>query len=91
VPTPQLIFKDVRVRGYWHSRWMVQHTHQKQKKEKMINELVDLVLSHDLVCPMVEVFGLSQAPEALKGRPDQSIRPLRRKVVFYCGEELLDD
>ena len=87
VSTPQLIFRDVTLKGYWHSRWMVRNAHERQKKEEMINHLVDLVLSHELVCPMVEVFGLSQFDEALRRGSGQLNSPLRRKVVFYCGED----
>lgn len=86
VSTTQLIFKDYRLRGYWHSRWMVQNIHQR-RKEAMINHMVDLVLNHDLVCPMVEVFGLSQCEDALKRASEQSISPVRRKLVFSCSDE----
>jgi NADPH:quinone reductase-like Zn-dependent oxidoreductase len=35
VPTPQLIFNDVRAVGYWHSRWMVQqHEHEQAERKR---------------------------------------------------------
>ena len=87
VSTSQLIFSNVETRGYWHSRWMVQNMSNRTTKEKMINELVGLVLSHDLACPMVEVMGLSQALEAISRHADQANTTFRRKTVFDCGED----
>jgi len=93
VSTSQLIFKDVRVRGYWHSRWMVRSSLREQSR--MLNELVDLVLMGDdvdgdgserLRCPPVEVFRLCEFKQALECDWEQSNKAIRSKIVFDCRE-----
>jgi len=84
VATPQLIFRDVNVRGYWHSRWMSQ-AFVKQKKH-LVDQLVDDVLDHGVQCPPVQVFALSEMKEALEFELQQSKEAIRRKVVLDCRE-----
>ena len=90
VSTPQLIFKNVHVVGYWHSRWMVENHQgqQRQKKIAMINTLMDAVLHHDIKCPPARTFGLSEIDEALRWNKERTRQPesIRQKLVFDCGE-----
>jgi len=82
VATPQLIFKDISIRGYWHSRWMAKAF--VRQKQQLVNELVNAVLDHQIVLPPVQVFALSQVQEALEFEAQQSTEAVRRKVVFDC-------
>lgn len=82
VSTPQLIFRDLRLRGYWHSRWMVQNS--LAARQEQVDELVNAVLREHVVCPPVKEFELSQVTEALTF--DFSEDAIRRKVVFRCQE-----
>jgi trans-2-enoyl-CoA reductase len=84
VTAPELIFKDVTLRGHWHSRWMVRHSYQ--ERSEMMNELVDYVLQGKLRCPPTKVFRLSQLQEALKYQTAQSNAVIREKIVFSCQE-----
>jgi mitochondrial enoyl-[acyl-carrier protein] reductase / trans-2-enoyl-CoA reductase len=85
VGTPLLIFKDVKVRGYWHSRWMTR-TFPKQKKQ-MVDELVNAVLDGGVQLPPFQVFPLSGVQEALKFETEQSAEAVRRKIVFDCQRQ----
>jgi trans-2-enoyl-CoA reductase len=84
IATPFLIFKDLTIRGYWHSRWMVNHN--KQEKADMLNTLVDLVLDKGLECAPCEVFPLSKYKDAMEFEGHQSDKAIRHKVVFDCKE-----
>ena len=78
IGTAQFIFKDVRLLGYWHSRWMVQN-HQKSK-QTMLDQLIDAVLDSGVECPSAKVFGLSKVHEAIDFDAKQS--GIRQKIVF---------
>jgi trans-2-enoyl-CoA reductase len=82
VSTAQLIFDDIRVRGYWQSRWMSEASHG--SKLRLVNDLVDLVLDHGLKCPPVRVFDLKDYRQALEFEAEQSSQAVRSKVVFNC-------
>ena len=82
VATPLLIFKDIKVCGYWHSRWMTQ-TIPKQKKQ-MVNELVNAVLDGGVQLPPIRVFPLSGIQEAITFESEQSAEAVRRKIVLDC-------
>jgi trans-2-enoyl-CoA reductase len=84
VSTPQLIFKDLRLRGYWHSAWMIQTSHTKRKA--LVNGLVDLVLEGQLDCPPVYVFPLSDVLPGIKCGNTQSDQVIRSKIVLDCQE-----
>jgi mitochondrial enoyl-[acyl-carrier protein] reductase / trans-2-enoyl-CoA reductase len=84
VGTPLLIFKDVKIRGYWHSRWMTR-TFPKQRKQ-MVDELVNAVLDGGVQLPPCQVFPLSAVQEALKFEKEQSHVAVRRKIVFNCQQ-----
>lgn len=82
VSTPQLIFRDLRLKGYWHSRWMVQNS--QAARQEQVDQLVNAVLREHVVCPPIKEFALSQVTDALTY--DFSVDAIRRKVVFRCEE-----
>ena len=84
VSASQLIFKDVKVHGYWQSRWIVQSS--MKEKIDMANKLVNLFLEGKLNLPAVQVFGLSELKDALQFEAEQSREAIRRKTVFDCQE-----
>lgn len=84
VSTSQLIFKDVHVRGYWQSRWMIQNDYE--KRVTLMNEVADAYLDGKLHPPPVQVFHLSEIAEALDFVARQSEATIRSKVVFDCRE-----
>jgi trans-2-enoyl-CoA reductase len=84
VATPQLIFKDLQAKGYWHSRWMIQH--DQQQRQSMIDELVNAVLDQEVKCPPTRVFGLSEIQQALECQANQESSVVRSKVVLDCRE-----
>eukprot|EP00934_Nitzschia_sp_Nitz4_P005644 Nitzschia sp. Nitz4//scaffold11_size288233//65462//66652//NITZ4_ECR//-1//CDS//3329534245//5634//frame0 len=81
VATPQLIFKDLKAVGYWHSRWMVQHT--PLTKQHMVNDLVRAVQEEGVVCPPCETFALSDVRDALEWQANQGA--IRKKLIFDCS------
>jgi trans-2-enoyl-CoA reductase len=48
IPTSQLIFRDMRLRGYWHSRWMVENS--LFERQQLVDELADAVLRKITYC-----------------------------------------
>jgi mitochondrial enoyl-[acyl-carrier protein] reductase / trans-2-enoyl-CoA reductase len=82
VSTPQLIFSNCTLRGYWHSLWIIQHSRNARKM--LCNDLVDHVIAGRLDCPAAEVFEMSVFRAALEYQNKQSHRSIRRKVVFDC-------
>lgn len=81
VGTPQLIFKDLRVLGYWHSRWMVNNT--VPTKQGLVDALVKAVTQKSVSCPPCTVFPMSDVKEALKWHSSQT-GGIRSKLVFDC-------
>ncbi len=99
VPTPQLIFSDVRLVGYWHSRWMVRQQQYLQENQTavsqrtaMINTLSKLVQEEDLKCPPTKVVRLEDLQEGLLWQEDQHSKdssaqsPVRTKLIWDCSE-----
>jgi NADPH:quinone reductase-like Zn-dependent oxidoreductase len=85
VGTPQLIFKDLQLRGYWHSRWLM--SNDRQSKQSMVDCLSDAVLNHDVVCPPVETFSLQDLQAALHWQSSQqSSAIIRKKLVWDCRD-----
>jgi mitochondrial enoyl-[acyl-carrier protein] reductase / trans-2-enoyl-CoA reductase len=78
-----LIFRDIKLVGYWHSRWMTRAS--VQQRRRLINDLVEMVVNHNVTPPPIKVFPLASFAEALQW--DQSGEAIRRKVVFDCREE----
>ena len=85
IATLQLIFKDLTVAGYWHSRWMVHHG--MKEKQEMIDALAQAALEGNVECPPVRVFPLKDFREALKWQAEQSSSVIRSKLVFDCQVE----
>ena len=83
VAAPQLIFKDYRILGYWHSRWMVNNP--LPAKQTMINNLLQCVGNKGVVAPPCEVFALKDVVEALSWQASQE-GSIRRKLVFDCSQ-----
>jgi NADPH:quinone reductase-like Zn-dependent oxidoreductase len=84
VATPQLIFKDVKVAGYWHSRWMVQAS--QADKQQMIDTLANAVIEQEVKCPPSKVFKLHDVQMALHWQAQQSNTAIRSKLVWDCQE-----
>jgi trans-2-enoyl-CoA reductase len=82
--TPQLIFKDVRVRGYWHSRWMTQQS--QASKQEMMDILAKAVVDGDVKCPPACVFPLHDVQGALHWQTSQGQGAIREKLVWDCRE-----
>lgn len=82
VGTPQLIFKDIRAVGYWHSRWMLQQS--QEKKQEMMTILSKAVLEKYIFCPPAKVFSLQSVEEALHWQSSQG--SIRQKLVWNCQE-----
>jgi trans-2-enoyl-CoA reductase len=85
ISTAHLIFKDLRLHGYWHSRWMVQCSYS--ERHDMVNELVQTLLDDTLTCPPVQVFPLAKVRQAMEWEStQQSSLAIRRKLVWDCQE-----
>jgi trans-2-enoyl-CoA reductase len=84
VLTPQLIFKDLRLRGYWHSARTIQTSHA--ERQALVNDLVDLVLKGQLDCPPAQVFALADVLHGIKCGNMQSDQVIRSKIVLDCQE-----
>jgi trans-2-enoyl-CoA reductase len=79
---PQLIFKDLSLVGYWHSRWMTQNS--KKAKQAMIDQLSKLLIEGKIKCPPVRVFPLHDFQVALGWQATQGA--IRSKLVLDCHE-----
>jgi len=76
LPNSLLIFRDIKSRGFWLTKWVQEHS--KVERETMINELAELVRNRKLKL-YLEAFRLSDFEHALK----KSNEPFRnRKVVL---------
>lgn len=82
VRTPQLIFGDIRLAGYWHSRWMVQCNDK--DKQCMVDELVDTVLDKEVQCPPVNLLPLREILTGLHLDTNQT--GIRKKLLLSCRE-----
>jgi mitochondrial enoyl-[acyl-carrier protein] reductase / trans-2-enoyl-CoA reductase len=82
--TSQLIFKNIKLSGYWNSRWMVRHC--TADKLAVMSELVDAYLDKKLILPSVKAFGLSDFQAAIQHTATQSHAAIRSKAVFDCRE-----
>lgn len=82
ISTPQFIFNDLKLCGYWHSLWMVQKDYE--TKQALIDELVEALRDKKLTLPPCRVVSLAEATTALEW--DQSNDPVRHKVIFDLNE-----
>ncbi|MGH0153485.1 UNVERIFIED_CONTAM: hypothetical protein FKN15_058350 [Acipenser sinensis] len=51
VPVSALIFKDVKLRGFWVTQWKRDHAHDREKVQAMISALCQLFLQGKLSTP----------------------------------------
>jgi len=86
IKTTHLIFRDIRLCGYWHSRWMAQRS-TVESRSAMVNQLVDLVLDGRVQLAPVKCFALSEFEAALDFISKQSTEAIRRKAVFNCQQQ----
>jgi mitochondrial enoyl-[acyl-carrier protein] reductase / trans-2-enoyl-CoA reductase len=84
VGTPQLIFKDLRVLGYWHSRWMIQHL--TPEKQEMVDALCQAMMKDEVILSPVKVFSLRDVQQGLQWQAGQSNQAIRSKLVWDCQE-----
>ncbi|KAF4522450.1 hypothetical protein B566_EDAN002534 [Ephemera danica] len=64
VSTAALIFKDLRVRGYWMTQWNKEHIGSQQWSE-MINDITSMILAKQLKPPIHKVVSIDNFTEAL--------------------------
>jgi trans-2-enoyl-CoA reductase len=64
VPNGLLIFKDLRFRGFWVSRWFREST--REQREEMFKPIIELVRDGDLAVKVAATYPLSAAKEAIE-------------------------
>jgi len=64
VPTAALIFKDVRVRGFWITEWSKRNS-DNPEREVMFNDLIQYMLSKQLHGPAYKLVKFNDYKEAL--------------------------
>lgn len=64
VPTGVLIFKEVRVLGYWNTEWNARNRDSPSKK-KMVDELCDFMRQGKFQPPPSDVYSLEQYKDAV--------------------------
>ena len=88
VPPAPLIFRNLSLCGYWHSRWMVENNAQvppdgRCPRQAMLDELCRLVLEDGLTLPPVHTVDLSESVDREDSVFDQvPTKPLRAKLVW---------
>lgn len=63
VPTSAFIFKNIALHGFWMTAWTKEHS--KMEQDKMIKEVVELILEGKLKAPVHEMVKLDSYNEAL--------------------------
>jgi len=74
VPTSQLIFDDVALRGFWMARWYAHHT--RAERQAMFDHLVELEQAGHFRPAPVQRFPLDAFAAALGARAAQAGKPL---------------
>lgn len=64
VPTSALIFKDIKVRGFWMTRWSKEKSDSVERIE-MFEELISMMTNNDLRGPVYEMIKFDNYTEAL--------------------------
>ncbi|KAJ8923054.1 hypothetical protein NQ315_001603 [Exocentrus adspersus] len=64
VPTSALIFKDIRVMGFWMTRWAKEKANSVERME-MFEELISMMTSNDLQGPAYKMVDFDNYQEAL--------------------------
>ncbi|XP_010729915.3 enoyl-[acyl-carrier-protein] reductase, mitochondrial [Larimichthys crocea] len=72
VPVSALIFKDVKVRGFWVTQWKKDHSNDGRAFRAMLDELCDLIKQGKLTAPVCTEVGLQDYSKAL----DTAVKPL---------------
>ena len=91
VPAAPLIFKNVSINGYWHSKWMVANrasqNDQMCNRQAMLDELCAAVLQQGFSLPPIYSCDLSVASDGLHTIFDAlPTSPLRAKLVWNASQ-----
>uniref|UniRef100_A0A7N8WVC9 Enoyl-[acyl-carrier-protein] reductase, mitochondrial n=1 Tax=Mastacembelus armatus TaxID=205130 RepID=A0A7N8WVC9_9TELE len=65
IPVSALIFKDVKVRGFWITQWKKDHSHDARAFRSMVDELCSLIRQGKLTAPACTEVGLQDYRKAL--------------------------
>lgn len=65
VPVSALIFKDVKVRGFWVTQWKRDHSSDGRALRAMLDELCHLIQQGKLTAPACTEVGLQDYNKAL--------------------------
>ncbi|XP_008275610.1 enoyl-[acyl-carrier-protein] reductase, mitochondrial [Stegastes partitus] len=65
VPVSALIFKDVKVRGFWVTQWKRDNSHDERIFRTMLDELCSLIQQGKLTAPACTEVGLQEYGKAL--------------------------
>ncbi|XP_035020233.1 enoyl-[acyl-carrier-protein] reductase, mitochondrial [Hippoglossus stenolepis] len=71
VPVSALIFKDVKVRGFWVTQWKRDHSKDERAFRAMVDELCSLIQQGKLTAPACTEVGLRDFSKAL----EESMKP----------------
>ena len=88
VPAAPLIFRDITVRGYWHSRWMVKHRPPLDHdgvcpRQAMLNDLCHAIVENGLRLPAVSAVDLAQSSQGVQRIfHQQHDEPVKPKLVW---------
>ncbi|XP_062254829.1 enoyl-[acyl-carrier-protein] reductase, mitochondrial isoform X1 [Platichthys flesus] len=66
VPVSALIFKDVKVRGFWVTQWKRDHSKDERAVRAMVDELCSLIQQRKLTAPACTEVGLRDFSKALE-------------------------
>lgn len=66
VPVSSLIFKDVKVRGFWVTQWKRDHKHKEEALRNMLDELCTLIRTGKLSPPACNEVGIEDFHKALE-------------------------
>ena len=87
IPTGLLIFSDIRLRGYWQSRYVVEHQ-ANECRMKMVDEIIEYIVSGNLNIGYTEEFRLGDYRDALNYNSNTNDGDgLPRKVLLRCTED----
>jgi len=76
IPTSQLIFKDIQLKGFWMSRWLEEHS--LEERTKMLNTLFEMIRNNQLKLWM-ENWNMKRFFDALTKYKEQN---RERKIVL---------
>lgn len=64
IPTSTLIFKDIKVKGFWMTRWNLENA-KSQERTEMFNDLINLMLNGSLKGPSFQMVPFENYKDAL--------------------------